>query len=212
MKTFPIPRRLPCPPVHHQLFRPLRHFRVQVVQEHPQRRLLLPPLARNLRAPRRPKRPLRQACFFHCSWHSHAHEFPSPPLILAHATPFCTSSHSYLGTKNSQFSQMCCVDTNQLRRGVWDDLTKVGEEDAPWYCSRHSVFYCFPVQWPETGRRDLEGRPFGHSEEHQGLPSTGDLSLTLDTRGRRYACTPGAAGVVLRLVPRQNCVRTPLSA
>src|SRR6266699_291417 len=94
MKTFPIPRRLPCPPVHHQLFRPLRHFRVQVVQEHPQRRLLLPPLARNLCPPRRPKRPLRQACFFHCSWHSHAHEFPSPPLILAHATPFCTSSHS----------------------------------------------------------------------------------------------------------------------
>src|SRR6266699_560451 len=126
MKTFPIPRRLPCPPVHHQLFRPLRHFRVQVVQEHPQRRLLLPPLARNLRAPRRPKRPLRQACFFHCSWHSHAHEFPSPPLILAHATPFCTSSHSYLGTKNSQFSQMCCVDTTQIRRDL---------------CSLHFAFF-----------------------------------------------------------------------
>src|SRR6266550_5809012 len=78
----------------------------------------------------------------------------------------------YLRTKNTPFSQMCCIDTNQLRSGVWYDLTKVGEEDAPWYCSRHSGLHCFPIQWPETRRRDLEGRPFGHSEEHQGLPST----------------------------------------
>ena len=49
----------------------------------------------------------------------------------------------YLRTKNTQFSQMWCIDTSQLRSGVWDDLTKVGEEDAPWYCSRHSLYIAF---------------------------------------------------------------------
>ncbi len=84
MKTFPIPRRLARSAVHHQIFRLLRHFGIEVVQQHPQRRLLLPSFAGNLRPPRRPKWPLGQArvprgprCR---SWYGNAHEFPSPPL------------------------------------------------------------------------------------------------------------------------------------
>src|SRR5216683_6378529 len=93
MKTFPIPRRFSSPAVHHQLFRLFRHLRIEVVQQHPQRRLLLPPLARNLRSPRRAKWSLRQSPLPHAPpRHRPAHEFPSPPLILAHATPFCIRS------------------------------------------------------------------------------------------------------------------------
>ncbi len=55
----------------------------------------------------------------------------------------------YLRTKNTQFSQMCCVDPREFRKGVWDDLTKVGEEDAPWYCSSDSVYIAFQF----TGKR-----------------------------------------------------------
>src|SRR5260370_9996679 len=98
MKTFPIPRRLACSPVHHQLFRLLRHFRIEVVHQHPQRRFLLPSLARNRRPSRRPKRPLRQPRLLRRSRRAprqcRTHEFPSLPLILAHATPFCTWSQN----------------------------------------------------------------------------------------------------------------------
>ncbi len=62
----------------------------------------------------------------------------------------------YLRTNNSQFSQMCCVDTRELRNGVWDDLTKVGEEDAPWYCNHHSVYIAF--QFAGQKRDDLTWR------------------------------------------------------
>src|SRR5713226_8822466 len=89
MKTFPIPRRFSRSAVHHQIFRLLRHLRIQIVHQHPQRRFLLPPLAGNLRPPRRAKWPLRQSRFRHRPRHCPAHEFPSPPLILAHATLFC---------------------------------------------------------------------------------------------------------------------------
>ena len=49
----------------------------------------------------------------------------------------------YLRAKNAQFSQMCCVDPKESGKGVWDDLTKIGEEDAPWFCNAHSVYIAF---------------------------------------------------------------------
>jgi hypothetical protein len=49
----------------------------------------------------------------------------------------------YLRTKNAQFSQMCCVDSKEMRKGIWDDLTRVGEEDPPWFCNHHSVYIAF---------------------------------------------------------------------
>src|SRR5258706_11680223 len=86
MKAFPIPRRPPRSTVNNQLLRLLRHFRIEVIHQHPQRRLLLPPLAGNLRPPRRAIRPFGQSRLRHCPRHGpgqlRTHEFPSPPLIL----------------------------------------------------------------------------------------------------------------------------------
>lgn len=50
----------------------------------------------------------------------------------------------YLRAKDVTFRQTCCVDaTESSRRHTWDDLTKIGEEDAPWYCSQHNVYVAF---------------------------------------------------------------------
>src|SRR6266850_7081221 len=100
MKTFPIPRRFSRPAIHHQIFRLLRHLGIEVIQQHPQRRLLLPPLARNLRPPRRPERSCRHSHFRRRSWYGHTHEISSPPPILAHASALCTCTHS---SPTSQF-------------------------------------------------------------------------------------------------------------
>jgi len=50
----------------------------------------------------------------------------------------------YLRGRNAKFQQTCCVDSNETsKRHSWDDLIKVGEEDAPWYCSQHNVYVAF---------------------------------------------------------------------
>jgi hypothetical protein len=50
----------------------------------------------------------------------------------------------YLRAKNTKFRQTCCIDSsNVARRHSWDDLTKIGEEDAPWFCSEHNVYVAF---------------------------------------------------------------------
>jgi len=50
----------------------------------------------------------------------------------------------YIRAKNAKFRQTCCVDSNETsRRHSWDDLTKIGEEDAPWFCSQHNVYVAF---------------------------------------------------------------------
>jgi hypothetical protein len=38
---------------------------------------------------------------------------------------------------------MCCVDTNEFSKGVYDELTKIGQEDAPWFCSEKNVYVAF---------------------------------------------------------------------
>jgi hypothetical protein len=37
----------------------------------------------------------------------------------------------FLRAKKLEFRQMCCVDTKELRKIPWDDLVKIGAEDAP---------------------------------------------------------------------------------
>jgi hypothetical protein len=50
----------------------------------------------------------------------------------------------YLRTKNAKLRQNCCVDSSESsKRHSWDDLTKIGEEDAPWFCSEHNVYVAF---------------------------------------------------------------------
>ena len=54
--ALPVARRLADAAVHDQLLRPLGHFRIEVVHQHPQRRFLLPALAGDLGAARRADR------------------------------------------------------------------------------------------------------------------------------------------------------------
>lgn len=58
----------------------------------------------------------------------------------------------YLHARNLTFRQMCCVDLKEFRKGVWDDLTKIGEEDAPWFCSQNNVYIALQF----TGQRHDE--------------------------------------------------------
>src|SRR6266403_4246108 len=64
-----------------------------------------PPLARNLRPPR------RQSRLHLCPWYRRAHEFRSAPLILAHATPFCTRSHSSVMCLFTKTRLTCATST-----------------------------------------------------------------------------------------------------
>jgi hypothetical protein len=53
----------------------------------------------------------------------------------------------YLRARNVGFSQMCCVVGIQgPPKGSLDDITKVGQEDAPWFCSEHYVFVAFQFE------------------------------------------------------------------
>ena len=50
----------------------------------------------------------------------------------------------YLHGKNVEFGQTCCVDAIELsKKHSWDDLIKIGREDAPWFCSENSVYLAF---------------------------------------------------------------------
>jgi len=59
----------------------------------------------------------------------------------------------YLQESNVEFERMCCVD-DQLFKGVLEDLTKIGQEEAPWFCSGHNVYVAFQFTGPKrTGVR-----------------------------------------------------------
>jgi hypothetical protein len=54
----------------------------------------------------------------------------------------------YLRAKQIGFGQSCCVDFKAFSNPahddwVYDDLVRVGHEDAPWYCSEHNVYVAF---------------------------------------------------------------------
>jgi len=58
--------------------------------------------------------------------------------------------------KNVKFQQMCCVDATELsKRHSWDDLTKIGEEDAPWFCGENNVYLAF--QFTDQGQHERWG-------------------------------------------------------
>lgn len=59
----------------------------------------------------------------------------------------------YLTVKNIGFRQMYCVDRTQFSKGVYDDLTRIGEEEAPWFCSYNNVYVAFQFTGPK--RPDL---------------------------------------------------------
>jgi|SRR6476660_8054619 len=47
----------------------------------------------------------------------------------------------YLRLKYISFRQMCCVEDHS--KNSWDDLTKIGEEKAPWVCGENNVYIAF---------------------------------------------------------------------
>jgi len=53
---------------------------------------------------------------------------------------------TYIRSRGQSFQQMCCVGT---RRDAWADLIKIGEENAPWYCSKNNVYVAFEFDAPE---------------------------------------------------------------
>jgi hypothetical protein len=55
----------------------------------------------------------------------------------------------YLRAKHITFGQSCCVDPKDLPKGVYDDLTKIGQDEAPWFCSANIVYVAFRFTGPE---------------------------------------------------------------
>jgi hypothetical protein len=52
----------------------------------------------------------------------------------------------YLRARDITFVRMCCVE----EQSALADLVKVGEEDAPWYCSEYYVFVAFEFAATES--------------------------------------------------------------
>ncbi len=48
---------------------------------------------------------------------------------------------SYLRANNKVFSQMCCMERSD--KNAYDDLTPIGKEGHPWFCSAHNVYIGF---------------------------------------------------------------------
>ena len=50
-----------------------------------------------------------------------------------------TVVESYLRSNDIEFRQMCCIE----ERSAFADLTKIGQESHPWYCSAKNVYIAF---------------------------------------------------------------------
>src|SRR5271163_1779999 len=48
----------------------------------------------------------------------------------------------YFHANRIVFRQMCCVDS-QSHKWVWDDLTKIAQEEHPWFCSEKNIYIAF---------------------------------------------------------------------
>jgi hypothetical protein len=64
----------------------------------------------------------------------------------------------YLQTNRAQFGQMCCVagfrgEYVDYRGAGWDDLVKIGEESAPFFCGENNVYIAFEFNPKSHGER-----------------------------------------------------------
>jgi len=55
----------------------------------------------------------------------------------------------YLSAKNVPFRHMCCANRRKFSYSVYDDLVKIGSEDAPWFCSEKNVYVALEFVGPE---------------------------------------------------------------
>jgi hypothetical protein len=70
METIPIARRSARAPVHDQLLRSFANLRIQIVEQHAQRRFLLPAFARKRGSPRSAERPAARGRIIQCGYTS----------------------------------------------------------------------------------------------------------------------------------------------
>jgi hypothetical protein len=61
----------------------------------------------------------------------------------------------YLRERKQTFTQTCCVDPKESRKRSWDDLVKIGAEDAPWFCSESAVYVAFQFADSSLPRKDI---------------------------------------------------------
>jgi hypothetical protein len=58
-----------------------------------------------------------------------------------------TQVEDYFKHKNISFSQTCCVSVKRFSPGAYDnaydDLVKIGQDEAAWYCSEYNVYIAF---------------------------------------------------------------------
>ena len=64
----------------------------------------------------------------------------------------------YLRARNIGFRQMCCVDYKS-HKSVWDDLTKISQEGAPWFCSENNVYVAFEFTGPKRNGVEWSADP-----------------------------------------------------
>jgi hypothetical protein len=47
---------------------------------------------------------------------------------------------AYLKAQNATFRHMCCVERKDFSTGVYDDLAKIDQLEAPWFCNENNVY------------------------------------------------------------------------
>ncbi len=60
--------------------------------------------------------------------------------------------YTHILTSSSLALIMCCVDRRTYSLGIYDDLIKIGQEDAPWFCNEKNVYIA--LQFTGQSRAD----------------------------------------------------------
>jgi hypothetical protein len=53
----------------------------------------------------------------------------------------------YLEADGAAFNRICCIDGP----GAYSDITKIGREDAPWFCSENNIYIAFQFTADKKG-------------------------------------------------------------
>ena len=75
---------------------------------------------------------------------------------------------NFLRAKKDQFQQVCCD------RGSYSDLIKIGQEDAPWYCSENNIYIAFQFNSVAEESAHPWKDPFDPLESIELLPKLED--------------------------------------
>ena len=56
---------------------------------------------------------------------------------------------AFLQTKGVPYQKISCIEPYE--KCVYDDISKIGEEPGPWYCSRVNIYIAFQFMGESTG-------------------------------------------------------------